>query len=727
MTPQQYDEARRLHSAGLRLVELYPNSKRPVGDDWNHRPVTRVNPDAGGYGLLLAANNLCSVDVDNEPFCREGLLRCGFDLDMLRDTGVATASTRPGSGGRITFTVPDGSPLRWVKFTSRDPAKGTILELRAAAPNLQDSLPGTVYLSQDGSGPWEQQYDGPFTMDFADVPPPALLDWWERLSTDVEFLRGQQQLFVGDDAQLAVSSGDGQLAYSSPWRMEFNAANSVVDILERHNYSLHKNGRYAPPTASGAAAVRPIPGRDDLWQSDHASDPLHGTFDAWVAHVTLDHGGDVAAGEARLSTERALVATDGFEELPAVKKTEDSGGEPEPLPNFDREKTGRIKATVLNLVAAIRRPDIIGGQVGHDTFRDEIMLCSGVDGQWRPFGDADYVWLRARLETGTGGFSPISKEIIRDVVLAVAKEAEFDSAKLWINGLGWDGVPRCETFLGDHFGVEDTPYTRAVSRYMWTAMAGRVLEPGCKADMVPILVGAQGLGKSSAIGALVPSPDFFTEVSFAEKDDDLSRKMRGKLVAEIGELRGLHTKELEAIKAFITRTHEQWIPKYREFSNIFARRLIFIGTTNKDQFLADETGNRRWLPVRVARVAVDEVRAVAAQCWAEAKSMFLTGGVQWQDAERLSQAEHEEYSFRDSWEAPIKRWLEDQTVTFFDSSEPFFVTTSAALTQALGIEQKNLNRRDEMRAGTVFRNLGLIRKKVRIDGVPNWVYVPENG
>src|SRR5690606_34027600 len=123
--------------------------------------------------------------------------------------------------------------------------------------------------------------------------------------------------------------------------------------------------------------------------------------------------------------------------------------------------------------------------------------------------------------------------------------------------------------------------------------------------MVPILVGDQGQGKSTAVKALVPSPEFFVEVSFAEKDDDLARKMRGKLVAEIGELRGLHTKELEAIKAFITRTHEQWVPKYREFTTTFPRRLVFIGSTNKDQFLADETGNRRWLPVRVSQVAID--------------------------------------------------------------------------------------------------------------------------
>ena len=152
MTPEQYEEARRLHAAGLKLVELHPNSKRPVGDGWNHNAANSVRADAGGYGLLLAANGLCSVDVDSEGRCVEGLWRCGFDVDAIRDAGVHTSSTRPGSGGRVTFRVPAGSSLRWVKFSSK--TAGTILELRATAANLQDSLPGTVYHSADGSGPW---------------------------------------------------------------------------------------------------------------------------------------------------------------------------------------------------------------------------------------------------------------------------------------------------------------------------------------------------------------------------------------------------------------------------------------------------------------------------------------------------------------------------------------------------------------------------------------------
>lgn len=83
--------------------------------------------------------------------------------------------------------------------------------------------------------------------------------------------------------------------------------------------------------------------------------------------------------------------------------------------------------------------------------------------------------------------------------------------------------------------------------------------------------------------------------------------MRGRLVAEIGELRGLNTKELESIKAFVTRTHENWIeiPGVRRS---FLVTLVFVGTTNEDEFLADKTGNRRWLPVEVSKVDVKAIK-----------------------------------------------------------------------------------------------------------------------
>lgn len=155
MSPStSHAEAERLLAKGFKLCALHEHSKRPVGDGWQLNPVKVIDPSAGGYGLMLLANGLCSFDPDNLNPAREGFKRCGFDLEDLMAAGVRTSSTRPGSGGRSTFKAPLGA----IRITFASKAHGTILELRAANSNLQDCLPGTIYKSKSGADLYRQDY-----------------------------------------------------------------------------------------------------------------------------------------------------------------------------------------------------------------------------------------------------------------------------------------------------------------------------------------------------------------------------------------------------------------------------------------------------------------------------------------------------------------------------------------------------------------------------------------
>ena len=214
--------------------------------------------------------------------------------------------------------------------------------------------------------------------------------------------------------------------------------------------------------------------------------------------------------------------------------------------------------------------------------------------------------------------------------------------------------------MRDYFGAEDTPYTRAVSRYWWTAHAGRVLAPGIKADMVPVLVGAQGIRKTSGVLAMVPGPEHCVEITLDDvRDADQARLLRGRLIGEIAELRGLRTRDAESIKSFISRTHENWIPKYREFATTFARRLVFVGTTNVEEFLDDETGNRRWLPVHVTRRRHRRDRARPHAVVGRGARNVQGGGYRVREGRSSSRCEeHAAFEVEDPWREPISRWLD---------------------------------------------------------------------
>lgn len=419
-----------------------------------------------------------------------------------------------------------------------------------------------------------------------------------------------------------------------------------------------------------------------------------------------------------------------------VELTEEEAAAEVEMPRFARNpETGKILSTLSNAVLALRSTAWCGVEIATDTFRDELMLTPTGKRQWRPFRDADYARLRLQLEHK--GLK-VGVDLLKEVVALQADDCRFDSAQLWLEQEvpDWDGVERIEGFFPRVFGTEDSAYTRAVGLYTWTAMAGRVLDPGCKADMVPILRGSQGLRKSSAVMAMVPDEQYFTELDLAVRDDDMSRLMRGKLIAELGELKGLHNRDVEAVKAFITRRYENWIPKFKEFSTTFPRRLLFIGTTNRKEFLADDTGNRRWLPMECAGVDVGEglPKADVAyleqhrdQLWAEARDRWFAAGVMWREAERLAEREHEKFRLTDSWEDVVREWLDDFDDLTGATNGDRLLHSHEVLVGALRFDPKSIRVGEERRLGAVLTALGYERRTRRIDGRAVKVWVRREG
>lgn len=394
--------------------------------------------------------------------------------------------------------------------------------------------------------------------------------------------------------------------------------------------------------------------------------------------------------------------------------------------SYKLDPHGRPKAELGNVVAALCDQSLSGADICFDTFRAELMTSQPGQNAWRPLLDGDAVELRIRLSNH--GFPPVGREVMRDALTLVARDKQVDSAMQWLrHGVPrWDGIPRVETALSDHFRVRDEPYTRAVAQYLFTAMAGRVLSPGCQADMVVILVGGQGVGKSTAAAALSPHTDLFGELSFSEKDADQSRAIRGKLILELSELRGLKTRDAESIKGLITRRHERWTPKYKEYETSYPRRCIFVGTTNSAEFLADETGERRWLPVRVeGQIDINALKAAMPQLWAEARELFGRHGVIWQKAQALAASLHAGFKDRDPWTDNVIEWLENGG--HIGLAPPTAMTTLEILRDALGFEVRQVGQREKQRLSKIMRENGFTLKSIWKGGRSNWAWVLDRG
>lgn len=385
-------------------------------------------------------------------------------------------------------------------------------------------------------------------------------------------------------------------------------------------------------------------------------------------------------------------------------------------------REGAQSATRANLAFAIEsyRPQ-------YDSFFDRIEL--EVDGKIEPLSEEVSLELAFRIETSHGIKNVLTKAVV-EVIKTLAYRNKFDSAREWGNNAlaNWDGIPRIHSLFAEYFGCEDTQFTKAVSEYFATAMAARLMTQnpeGEKADMIPILVGSQGLGKTTSVKALAPMPNTFVEVSFHRKEDDMARMIKGKLIGEIAELSGLKTREAGDIKAWVTRQKEVWIPKYSEHEKSVPRRIMFIGTTNDPEFLADKTGNRRWLPIKVVQQAnVDALNQDLEQLWGEAIDTFNKRGILWQEAERLAEAEHDEYLVIDPWNSFVDAWLKsDQIQEGKTRYELGYCTAEDALINCLKFDAKALKKGDRRRAGDCLMACGLtIYKQKKIGGAPVWAY-----
>ena len=389
------------------------------------------------------------------------------------------------------------------------------------------------------------------------------------------------------------------------------------------------------------------------------------------------------------------------------------------LPPLDRTANGFIDTNLENVYRLLRHAPVSRCDIALDTFRAELMVAKR-PGQWTPMSEGDPIRLRARFER-LGLKNSVGKELMRDALTWVGEDRQFDSAQEWLEQVvpDWDGVSRIYRFFPDYLGTADTPYTRALGDYLWTALAGRVLDPGCQVDYVPVLVGEEGLRKTSAIKALVPDRQFYASLSFDKKDVDLARLMRGKLVGELAELRGVSARDGEAIKEWVTKTEEEWTPTFMEKNFVFKRRLVLIGTTNDAAFLQPHMGWRRWLPVMVERMCdTAAIERDRLQLWAEARDVWGLEKIAWESVERLAKAERGKFKHLDPWSDRVARWL-DEGIDSGGGLSPRMsgkLRIPDVLVECLRMDLAKVGKHDQMRMGEVLKDLGMVSVQKRVGG-----------
>jgi predicted P-loop ATPase len=299
---------------------------------------------------------------------------------------------------------------------------------------------------------------------------------------------------------------------------------------------------------------------------------------------------------------------------------------------------------------------------------------------------------------------------------AHAKEHTYHPVKDYLESLQWDGAPRLETWLKVYCHVEDNAYTRGVAVKTLLSAVARIYAPGCKADDATVFVSEQGLRKSTVCNILALKDEWFSDgLPDNISTKDASLHLHGKWYVELAELSALERSSIESMKAFISRRFDKFRPPYARLEVQKLRSNIFIGTSNNDTPLKDQTGNRRFYPIEISDMCdTDGLRQVIDQLYAEAVIRYKAGE-QWyfdESMQAIAREYQEDFTEHDPWQDAIEQWMKlpEKTESLLEveirGEHHYALRITSILEHALHIPVERQSKGTENRAASAMKKLG---------------------
>jgi predicted P-loop ATPase len=311
---------------------------------------------------------------------------------------------------------------------------------------------------------------------------------------------------------------------------------------------------------------------------------------------------------------------------------------------------------LFNVLQILKGTEGTDEQLYYDTFLRYIVIKDPITKKLRRFEDEDLMLATAAIQS-TFGFHKISPATIHQAINAFCRLNQKDVMRDWLISLKWDGTKRVRRFFADYCGAEDSDYSTIISKNFWVSLAVRGLNSvdQSKVDNMVILEGAQGIRKSTMFDAI--GGDYYMEVKADIDSKDFLQSLSGKLIVEFAELDAFAKKQEQQVKKMLTSKRDTYRQSYGRFDKDVNRRCVFVGTTNDKEYLKDATGNRRFWPMPVTSIDIDQVIKDREQLFAEAVHMYNIGKSWFYDDEVIHKMQ-ESRRQKDPWEYVIEDWLE---------------------------------------------------------------------
>jgi predicted P-loop ATPase len=350
--------------------------------------------------------------------------------------------------------------------------------------------------------------------------------------------------------------------------------------------------------------------------------------------------------------------------------------------------------------------EVIRQSLGAKLRFNELTLRPELDGSPIPDSDLQHFYIKASL----AGYK-VDKVTGRDALLCAARRNSYHPIRDYLNHIADDsGVSEADidSLATTYLGTTDSLYDQMLAATLIGAV-NRVMVPGCKFDTCTVLHGAQGICKST-FWKVLASPAWFCDTPNEEKD--LKLAIHCCWIYEIAELETkTGNKEAGAIKALLSSSVDMFRVPYGTGVEEHPRPSILVGSCNRDDFLRDPTGARRfWVitlphdPNKSERIDIKKLEAARDSIWKSAVMAYRSGRtpVLSPDGQVDSNNRNVGFEPENIWLEPLRRW---------SIAAPLSFSTADALVGS-GLRQKDhLNSHDQRIAAEALRSLGFVQDK----------------
>ncbi len=303
-----------------------------------------------------------------------------------------------------------------------------------------------------------------------------------------------------------------------------------------------------------------------------------------------------------------------------------------------------------------------------------------------------------------------------------------------INSTVWDGKTRLNDLfklLGIDTNTDENKYNRIFLRkWLMQCICGlhNDMKKPFSLDIVLVFKGKQGTGKTRLLEALTLDSRYFGDgvVLDVRNKDDIMQSL-SKWICELGEISSTFKKDIDSLKAFISKSVDEFRVPYGKTAVQYPRMTSFCGTVNEDEFLIDRTGNRRFAVIPLQEdlyIDYDDIKNFDfLQLWAEINKCIenmVKNGKSYSEIFRLNRSEIQELERRNGVfikPVPAQKEIED-IIQMGDSYNGNYAIEWQYMTVAEFANHWNeyLKRYSVQQVGIALKALGIDTEIVKING-----------